>query len=150
MIHCYEFSLIGILLSWLCLSPLGMESIYTETTSAAALLLFSTHLASHAPHLLGQCFFVSYWICEYVTCACIRLGWNGFASLKCDPGAAIHTHDLACGGNSGMLNLRVLIHGNNTTGAACATIMLLKSVETALPVGVSSAIWYIWSQCCRT
>lgn len=33
--------------------------------------------------------------------------------------------------DSGILNLRALIHGNNPIGAACATIMQLKSVVTA-------------------
>ncbi len=54
--------------------------------------------------------------------------FSGFASLKCDPSTEAEK-------DSGMLSLRALIHGNNTTGAACATIMQLKSVETLFLLG---------------
>lgn len=64
-------------------------------------------------------------------------GWaefKGFVSLKCDPSAEAEE-------DSGMLNLRALIHGNNTTVAACATTMQGKSVVTALPGRVSHLLY---------
>lgn len=116
----------------------GMKSIYTKK-ELLPFLLFSTYwpLMSSSPPAVV---FILYKICEHVTCGCIRLRLNLMAVrvwnvTQVQP----NTHAVLLRWrerDGGILNLRALIHGNNTTGAACAAITQLKSVVTALPGGI--------------